>query len=70
MKPTVRITNWYITGGRLFGTVLDHPLLKHQGDVMTSPIVDASKLEENIVETQNHIYHLETPHATINQTPA
>ncbi len=69
MKPTVRITDWYITGERLFGTVLDHPRLKHAGDVMTSPIVRMD-LENNIVETMNTIYTLEKPHATINKTPA
>ena len=68
-KPTVRITDWYITGGRLFGVALDHPELPHGGDVMTSQIV-TTDLPNNTVETLNTIYKLEKPHATINKTPA
>lgn len=68
-KPTVRIKDWYITGGRLFGVAINHPQLPHDGDVMTSPLVSVD-LPNNTVETMNTIYKLENPHATINKTPA
>ena len=56
--PVVCITDWYISGDRLFGTAIDHPKAAPNSEVMTSTIV-AQDLANNTVTTRNTIYKLE-----------
>ena len=62
-KPIVRITDWFITGRRLFGVAIDHPNAAPNSEVMTSNIL-STDLENNIVETVNTTYKLEKPYAS------
>jgi hypothetical protein len=54
-KPIVKITNWSIARGHLFGDAYEHPRFPDGTFVQTSKIVSQ---EGKTVETLNTIYEL------------
>ena len=75
MKPTYEIENAFISSGRLWGNIKDHPNCTNGHLQMTSPIVDDWKLEPgevdiglkvgDIVETENSVYHIKSVQAPL-----
>lgn len=59
-KPTVRIENWFIVAGRIYGKIYGHPLFPDGEEVTTSHLVNKEQICETgqTVETKNTFYKL------------
>lgn len=61
-KPLVRIENWHLIGGRLYGDAYDHPRFEDGTTVKTSsvfmPETDEPAKEGDTLETRNTFYTL------------
>lgn len=60
MKPTYEIENAFISSGRLWGNIKDHPNCTNGHLQMTSPIVDQRGDNGEIIETENSEYHIKS----------
>lgn len=61
-KPEVRIENWYLIGGHLYGKVYDHPQFEYGTQVRTSAVIsepgDEPAKEGDVLETHGTFYEL------------
>ncbi len=61
-KPSVRIENWHLIGGVLYGDAYDHPRFEDGTTVRTSTVIsepgDEPAKEGDTLETRNTFYTL------------
>lgn len=61
-KPQVRIENWHLIGGVLYGDTYDHPRFEDGTTVRTSTVIsepgDEPAKEGDTLETRNTFYTL------------
>lgn len=61
-KPQVRIEDWHLIGGVLYGNVYDHPRFDDGTTVRTSTVIsepgDEPAKEGDVLETRNTFYTL------------